>query len=135
MVFPKLDRNRLAVGVFAVFALAILGGIVWSFGQQFVLLQQMREEDRHLEQMVMAEQSHHDVLLAELEYVETEEYVERWAREEARMTKPGEVLVIPSFLDADDDAEPAEVQSDDSSAAQSRSFWVVWWKKVFAPGR
>ena len=127
MATSQSSRNQLAVGVIAVFILALVGGLAWSFGRQILLLRKMKAEEARLEQMTATEQARQEDLLAQLDYVQTEEYMEHWAREEFRMAKPGEVVVITD-LDAGEGSESPDVQSDNSS--ESESFWVTWWKKA-----
>jgi len=131
MALSKPNRSRLAVGAAVVIALAIAGGIAWGFGQQLALAQQMRAKEMRLEQAVAAEQARHDDLVARLEYVKSDEYVEHWARKEAKMAKPGEVAVVP-LVDVGDesnvDAQPAE-----KPVPESRPFWVEWWESIFGP--
>jgi len=88
-MLPKPNRSQLVVGVSIVFALAIVGGLVWRFGQQLVLARQMRAEEDRLEQAVATEEAHRQDLVAQLEYVQSDEYVEHWARKEVKMAKPG----------------------------------------------
>jgi len=102
---------------------------VWGFGRQLVLARQMRAEEIRLEQAVAAEQSRHDELAAQLKYVKSDEYVERWARAEAKMAKPGEVVVV---LTADADGESAVApQPTPPPEPEARPFWVEWWGLVF----
>ncbi len=109
MTLPKPNRSQLAVGVAIVIALAIVGGIAWGFGQQLSLARQMRAEEKRLEQAVADEQARYDDLVAQLEYVKSDEHVEHWARKEMKMARPGEVAVVPP---ADAGAEsPADAQA------------------------
>ena len=94
MPLPKPDRNQLAVGVAVIIALTIVGGLVWGFNQQVARARQMRVEEIRFEQAVAAKQIYHDDLVAQLEYVGSDGYVEQWAREDAKMTRPGEVVVV-----------------------------------------
>jgi cell division protein FtsB len=105
---PLLKSNqRLATIVAGSVVLAIAGAITWGFSQQLILARQMQQEETQLEQEVKVEQDHHDDLTAQLEYVQSDEYVEYWARTEARMAKVGEIVVV-MITDADEDpsAEP-----------------------------
>jgi cell division protein FtsB len=99
---PLLKSNpRLATIVAGVAILVIAGVITWGFSQQLVLARQMQQEEAQLEQEVKAEQDHHGDLTSKLEYVQSDEYVEYWARTEARMAKIGEIVVV-MITDADE---------------------------------
>jgi cell division protein FtsB len=101
MPFLKSNR-RLATIVAGAAILAITGGIVWGFSQQLVLARQMQKEETQLEEEVKGEQDHHDALIDQLDYVQSDEYVEYWARAEARMAKIGEIVVV-MLTDADEE--------------------------------
>ena len=131
MPLPKPSRGQLAVGVGVAIAVAIVGGLAWGFGQQLVLARQMRIEESHLEEIVAAEQARHEELAARSEYVRSDEYVEHWARAEAKMARPGEVVVI---VLADWDEEwPGDAQPTPTPELKARPFGVEWWERVFPP--
>jgi cell division protein FtsB len=122
MSLPKPNRSQVAVGVVVAVAVAVVGGLVWGFGQQLVLARQMRLEEKRLEQLVAAEQARHDELVARSEYVRSDEYVEHWARAEAKMTRPGEVAVVvltDSSAGPDVDVEPTPTPE-----PERQSFWA-----------
>jgi len=133
MALPKPNRSQLTIGVAIAIALAIVGGLAWGFGQQLALARQMRAEEMRLEQVVATEEAHHDDLVAQLEYVKSDEYVEHWARKETKMTRPGEVAVVP-LVSADeeptDDAQPVQTPT-----PESRPFWVELRELLFGPAK
>jgi cell division protein FtsB len=133
MLRLKIDRNRLAVGIAAAVVTTIVGGIVWGFGQQVVRARQMRVEEARLEQAVATKQAYHDELTAQLEYVQSDEYVEQWAREDARMARPGEVAVV--VLDDADTATEADAtpKSTATPEPEPKSFWAELWELIFIP--
>jgi len=119
---PKPNRSQVAVGVAVAIAVAVVGGLAWGFGQQLVLARQMRIEERRLEQLVAAEQARHDELVTRSEYVRSDEYVEHWARAEAKMARLGEVAVVvltDSGAGSDADVEPTSTPE-----PEARSFWA-----------
>ncbi len=125
----KPDRGHLAIGVIVIGMLAIVASTAWGFGQQLVLAREMRAEERRLEQAVATEQARNDALSAQLEYVKSDEYVEHWARTEAKMARSGEVAVIP-LIDAT--AEPADgAQPTPSPEPEAQSLWAELWELVF----
>jgi len=131
MTLPKPNRSQLAVGVAVVIALAIVGGIAWGFGQQLSLARQMRAEEKRLEQAVADEEARHDDLVAQLEYVKSDEHVEHWARKEMKMARPGEVAVVPLVSAGE---EPAgDAQPTPTPVPESRPFWVEWGESLFGP--
>jgi len=131
MALPKPSRSQFVVSVAAVIALAVVVALVWGFGQQLVLARQIRTEEIWLEQEVETEQARNDDLVAQLEYVKSGEYVEHWARAEAKMVKPGEVVAVPL---SDTGGEPVvDPQPELSPEPEARPFWVEWWELAFGP--
>jgi len=131
MALPKPNHSQFALGVTIVIALAIVGGLVWGFSQQLALARQMRAEEMRLEQAVASEQARNDDLVALMEYVQSDEYVEHWARGEAKMAKPGEVAIVPLASAGEEptgDAQPAQ-----TPVPESRPFWVELWELLFGP--
>lgn len=130
----KPNRSRLAVAVAVASAAAFLIGVAWGFGQQLSLGHQMRLEEQQLEYIVATEQARHEELVAELEYVRSDEYVERWAREEARMVRPGEVPVV---VVPEPSAEPSsDAQPTPTPQPPARPFWVELWELIVGrPGQ
>jgi hypothetical protein len=114
----------------------IVGGLGGAFAQQLRLSQELGEEVKQLEEAVAAMEARSAHLTATLEYVQTDEYVEEWAREDAKMAKPGEVVMIP--LVGGGGSEPsatpaAGLQEESMAVSEGRPFWVVWWEAVFGP--
>ncbi len=131
MPLLKLNRSQLATIVAIIAVLAAVGIIVWGFAQQLALARQLYAEEKHLEQAVATEQAHHEELTARLEYVKSDEYVEYWARTEARMAKPGEMAVV--LVDNSDEEPVAETEPAPSPEPEERSFWTELWELVFGP--
>ncbi len=133
----KSNRSQLAFGVILLFVLLILGGMSWGFGRQIVRARQMRLEETRLEQQVADAQTHYDELVARLEYVRSDEYVEQWARKDAKMARSGEIVVLLSNSVRDDPATAAPLgatpPSDSKDDSTSQQFWVELWELVFTP--
>ncbi|MGD2179367.1 MAG: septum formation initiator family protein [Anaerolineae bacterium] len=136
MTFPKLDGVRIAMSAGILIVLIIVGGLGWAFAQQLRLAQELGEEVKQLEQAVATQEARAAYLTATLEYVQTDEYVEQWAREGPKMAKPGEVVMIPvaSSGGSEPPATPT-AQSEDQALAmpRDRPFWAVWWEAIFGP--
>jgi cell division protein FtsB len=131
MSLPKPNRNQIAVGVAIAIALAIVGGLAWGFGQQLTRARQIRAEEVRLEQKVEAEQVRYEELTTELEYVQSDEYVERWAREERKMARPGEIAVV--VVTDSDEAQTADTQPTPTPTPEAQPFWLELWELFFPP--
>lgn len=130
MKIPKLNRLRIAIGAGILLAVVVIGGLGWAFVQQLALAEELRGETRELEQAVATLKAQQGYLTATLTYVHTDAYVEEWAREEARMAKPGEVVVIP--LVQSDRSEPTSTPESAPEVRpapedDSQPFWHRWW--------
>ncbi|MGD2104661.1 MAG: septum formation initiator family protein [Anaerolineae bacterium] len=132
MKIPKLDRFRIALGAGILLVVVIVGGLGWAFLQQLTLAEELRGETRQLEQAVATQKARQAYLTATLTYVNTDAYVEEWAREEAKMAKPGEVVVIPVVKGASSKVEstPTPEASEAPPADEARPFWTVWWQAL-----
>jgi cell division protein FtsB len=128
---PGLNRGRVATLVAIIIVIAVVGVIVWGFAQQLALARQMRDEEERLARAVATEQARHEELTAQLEYVQSDEYVEEWARTEARMSKPGEVVVV--IVDKVEAETTAETAPSPASEPEEQPFWAELWELVFGP--
>ncbi|MCB9457187.1 MAG: septum formation initiator family protein [Anaerolineaceae bacterium] len=71
-------------------------------------------------------------LIAERDYVQSDAYVESWARDAGKMVRPGEILVIPK--PAEIGTEPTPVPPPDiplEIAPPEPDTWQVWWALFF----
>ncbi len=77
---------------------------------------------------LLAEQQ---ALLAQLEYVKSDAYVEFWARDEGKMVRDGEVLILPQRLGADaEPAAPRPMFAFETTAPEPEN-WELWWALFF----
>jgi cell division protein FtsB len=118
---------------FSVIVIVLLvGGISWAFARQIVLHSHMRVEEERLEAAVETAMAQQGYLTATLEYVGSDDYVEQWAREDARMAKPGEVIIIP-LAPADRPAvDLSEIE--ETPSQEPEPLWVKVWEALFGPG-
>jgi len=129
MKIPKLDRFRIAMGAGILLVVIIVGGLGWAFFQQLTLAEELSAETRQLERAVETQKAHQAHLTATLTYVHTDDYVEEWAREEAKMAKPGEVVLIPHVQSGGSASRPTPTlePQEAASAPESQPFWTRWW--------
>jgi hypothetical protein len=103
-----------------------LAPVVISFNARLATIRQIREDEARLGEQVSVEQVRHDDLLALRSYVASDAYVEHWARVQARMTKPGEVAVIPLAPTS----LPAETAPPPAAGAPA-TIMDEWWAVFF----
>jgi cell division protein FtsB len=102
-----IDRRRLLATLTLLIGIAAAARLVWAFSNQIALARQMLDEARRLEQELSAEEARVAELESQLEMVQTDVYVERWARERARMARPGEIVIIPVGATPEGPAPPS----------------------------
>jgi cell division protein FtsB len=71
-------------------------------------------------------------LIGERDYVQSDAYVEAWARDSGKMVRPGEILVIPK--PAETSAEATPVPPPDiplETSPPEPETWQVWWALFF----
>lgn len=71
-------------------------------------------------------------LIRERDYVESDAYVEQWARDEGKMVRPGDTLIIPVPDETATEATPEPRPSVplETGAGQPQT-WELWWALFF----
>jgi cell division protein FtsB len=138
MALPKFEfnRDRLTAGAVLLVALLLVGGLVWAFGQQFALSGRMRVEEQRLQQLIDTELERKAKLESEIEYTRSDTYLERWARVEAKMIHPGEVLVVPVESEAPQPMvtpEPTKEPVEEQPEVESQSWWDKFLEALLGP--
>jgi len=130
MQLPK-SRISPAQALLAVAVLVLAGALVvvgMAFWRQVALSREMGAVAAQLEEQVEAQRVHQEELQRRLEYVQSDEYVEEWARTKARMAKPGEVPVVVLAATAAPTAQP--VGPARSEALPTPGFWERLWRAI-----
>lgn len=71
-------------------------------------------------------------LVAELEYVSSDAFVEDWAHHEGKMVREGEVLVVPAPASiAVEAAPPVVVPVEIETTTSEPEPWRLWWSLFF----
>ncbi len=110
--------------------LAVLTFLLASaFSRAWLTNQALRKQVKILEPMLTAASYEQATLNAELTRVQSDVYVEQWARENAGMTQPGEVLVIPVVPSPNGTPSPIPLPSPTplpTSTPTPMPFWKTW---------
>lgn len=102
-----------------------------AFFQAWQTNRALEEKVDVLAPMLTAAVEEQATLRAELEYVKSDEYVERWAREHAGMTQSGETLVIPIMPTATSTPIPTVTPlPTPTSTPVPAPFWQRWWQAL-----
>ncbi|MXX83170.1 MAG: hypothetical protein F4Y70_06830 [Chloroflexi bacterium] len=83
-------------------------------------------------------QAEQERLLAQLDYVKSDAYVDTWARDDGKMIREGEVLIIPKGIASESSAGSASTSlvAFETTAPKPEN-WQLWWALFFdspAPG-
>ena len=73
-------------------------------------------------------------LLAELEYVKSDAYVEIWARDEGKMIRQGEILILPqrsTAASAESQAVAPAAPVEFKTTPREPENWELWWALFF----
>ena len=100
-----------------------------DFGRRMAAIYRLQREKARLEQEVAQEQARQEKLKAYKDYVQSDEFVEQWARTEGKMVKPGETPVVPVPVRTPTLSEkhpPGE-----SQAMKGEPHWREWWELFF----
>jgi len=125
----KLKRaSRILWGALA----ALLVLLISAFSRTINTNQSLRQEIEMLHPVVTAALAEQATLTAELAYVQSDEYIEKWSRENAAMTKQDEVLVVPvkTPLVQAPVQTPAATLSIPTPAPTKIPFWQLWWEAL-----
>lgn len=95
-MIDKLHQSR-GWQLLLIVALVLLIPLMADISGRMSTLHSMHQEKAQITHELEEATAEHEILLARLEYVNSDAYLERWARAEARMTLPGEVAFIPIF--------------------------------------
>jgi cell division protein FtsB len=125
----KLKRaSRILWGALA----ALLIVLVSAFFRAFKTNQSLRQELDTLRPFVTAVAAEQATLKAELAYVKSDEYIEKWSKEHALMTKEGEVLVV--IVDTEETQAPIQTPTPTldipTPSPPEAPFWLKWWEAL-----
>jgi cell division protein FtsB len=104
-------------------ALILLMPLLVDVNGRISVIRRMRQEETRLEQELTQAQAERDALQEQLEFVASDAYLEQWARVEARMTLPGQVVIIPLQTEP---GEPTQTGSFFPAAPPATSIPEQW---------
>lgn len=115
-----------------VVVLLVIVPVVIGFNARLATVRQLRQDEARLRQAVATEQLRQADLQSLRAYVASDAYVEHWVRAEARMTRPGEVAVIPVAPTSSQINSP-EPASADAPASILDEWWSVFFDDKTSP--
>jgi cell division protein FtsB len=92
----KKKRSGVPLIQFVALILATIAlSLLVDFGRKVALYRRLRLEEARLDQAIEYEEKRREYLEWLKGYVQTDQFVEEWARREGKMVKPDETLVVP----------------------------------------
>ncbi|MCX6024833.1 MAG: hypothetical protein NTY23_00980 [Chloroflexi bacterium] len=120
------ERSNRWIAIVAVVVLFLLLGELWRrIGQA----SELGHLERRLDVQVTALSSQSAGLATEIAEARNDESVARWARSEAKMALPGEVLVQPVSL-----ASAAPAAASEDALPPAPPHWRIWWEWLWGEG-
>ncbi len=105
-MIQKLRESR-SWQLLLIAALILLMPLIVDINGRISVIRRMHQEKSRLQQELIKVQTEQETLQAQLEFVASDAYLEQWARVDARMTKPGEIAIIPLTAGPPEQAAPA----------------------------
>jgi hypothetical protein len=127
-------RSGQLSGVQIMFAAILAIGLFLAIGlsQRITAGQPLQDAYDRVEGEIEGLRQEQGELLATRDYVQSDAFVEQWARDEGKMIRPGDVLVIP--VPAGGAVEPTTVAEEDvpvETAPPEPEPWMLWWGLFF----
>ena len=131
MIRPKDPPLISGTQFAAIVVLTISLFLIVDLGRRTTAGYYVSQAEKDLKAQIRAELALKQKLMERLEYVKTDAFVEQWAREQARMVRPGDrplILVTPvASLAAPLAAQP----SNDAPSTDPVPNWHHWWRLFF----
>lgn len=123
---PQAEKSSRWIAAVAVVIVFLLLGELWRrIGQA----SQLGQLERRLDVQVTALSSESAALATEIAQARSDEAVARWARSEAKMALPGEVLVQPVTP-----ASAAPPAAAEDALPPAPPNWRIWWEWLWGEG-
>lgn len=120
----KLLKDKRIIVVVLVVILVML---LIDFNQRMVLLSRLREQEKDLRQQYSLLEATRDTLKTEIANAESDEAVEKWAREESMMIQEGDIPIVllpPSAPVPTEDQSPPRIVDEVQK-------WEIWQELFF----
>ncbi|MDX2160077.1 MAG: septum formation initiator family protein [bacterium] len=129
---PRANNSISSVQVMFAMILGIGLLLAINFSSRITESQPLQDEYRRILAEIDALEREQEALSALRDYVRSDLYVERWARDNGKMVRPNEVLVVPVPSGSIIPATPVPVLvADVQTAPPTPEPWELWWGLFF----
>lgn len=130
----KRKRTGQLSGVQVMFAAILAIGLALAINLSSLInsARPLQEKYRQLSDEITQLERDQANLLVERDYARSDAYVESWARNQGKMVKPGEVLIvpIPSGIDMQPTPIPEMGVAVETTPPEPQP-WMLWWSLFF----
>jgi cell division protein FtsB len=137
---PERKRTGQLSGVQIMFAAILAIGLLLAinFSSRITASQPLEDAERRVQEEIDALRAEQAELIQERDYVMSDAYIEKWARDEGKMVREGEFLIIP--VPAGSNVQETPVPQLDvpvETTLPEPEPWMLWWSLFFdtAPPR
>jgi cell division protein FtsB len=131
---PTRTRNRGLSSVQVMFAVILTVGLMLAlnFSSRIQADRDLQRIHEQVVQEIEFLENQQVTLVEELNYVKNDAYVETWARDEGKMVKEGEVLVLPqsNVSTIELTPKPALLAEFETTPPEPEN-WQLWWALFF----
>ena len=125
---PRLPQ--MSIGRFVIFlTLAVLLYLGVAAVGKAVQIYRLDQEERQIRGEIEELKARNEALQKQVEYLKSEAYVEKVAREELNLIKKGETAVI--VLSPEGSAATAEKRPSENKESRQQPNWQRWWQFLF----
>lgn len=103
-----------------------------NFSSRIQLDRELQDIHAEVKAEIERLQIEHQALQDELQYVKSDAYVEYWARDDGKLIREGEILIVPKGIRAAADAPATNVQLVEFVTTEPKpENWQLWWALFF----
>jgi cell division protein FtsB len=131
---PNRQRPGQLSGVQIMFAAILAIGLILAinFSTRLTSSRPLQAEYVSVQEEIEQLKQEQAALLTELDYAQSDAYVELWARQDGKMLRPGEVLIIPLVVaDVSEPTPPPVSMVEIETSLPEPSPWTLWWALFF----
>ena len=128
---PRTQGSSLQIVFGSILAISLLLAI--NFSGRIAAGRQIEAKRDELDRSISTLQAQATALQAELNYVNSDAFIEKWARKEGRMVKGNEVLVVPvpGAITPEPNPTPFVAPASADVASSEPKNWKLWWQLFF----
>ncbi|MBK8026395.1 MAG: septum formation initiator family protein [Chloroflexi bacterium] len=130
---PRKSGQINSVQVMFAVILAVVLLLAINFSSRITASQPLQEAFNRVQGEIEGLQAEHARLTELRDYVMSDAYVQRWARDDGKMIRPGEILYVPvpSGVEVEEVVPPPVVLAEIQSGSDRAETWELWWSLFF----